>query len=364
MKNKCTLLIDGNWLLQSRFSVIGKGFEIDMPKIAREKSTNDLVELMAKSINVMLNKFPSIDNILLVTDGGSWRKHIEKPKTRKNVEYKGNRETQEKYDWDSIWAALKILSNNFVKYNITYSCSRDIEGDDWIWHWSDRLNKEGINCIIWSSDNDLKQLVKFNESSGAFTMWYNDKHGGVFHQSLKPEEDAIDFFMKPMIFNQTLEEIKKSLRGKMSYIYPSDIILSKIICGDSGDNIKPVASYESNGRTYNITERMWKDISDYSNIASISSLIGNENTTADFICEYKKFKSEGVCKEDVLENILYNTKMVWLDESIIPSKYKEIMDKCEYKVIDIKFIKNNFKVLCNTEKEIEEIYDEIEKLFD
>ena len=65
--NKCTLLIDGNWLLLSRFSVIGKGFEINMPEVAKEHAQRELQELMAKSISIILNRFPVIDNVVLVS---------------------------------------------------------------------------------------------------------------------------------------------------------------------------------------------------------------------------------------------------------------------------------------------------------
>lgn len=366
---KCVLLIDGNWLLQSRFSVLGKFFKTENSNDIKQLGTNNLVDMMARSINVMLNRFPFIDNVILVSDGGSWRKSIEKPTSRIGVEYKGNRETQNEFDWDYIWAALKILSNNFVKNNITYSCYRDIEGDDWIWHWSRYLNNKGVNCIIWSSDNDLKQLVLNNVQTNAFVMWYNDRNGGFLDSSLNEkcssEDEMLDFFLKPPTqFNPVLENVKRVLKNGISYVYPSDIILSKIMCGDAGDNIKPVATYELNGRTYGLTQKMWKDISETTKISTIQNLIGNENLAAKYICEYKNFKKENVSKQMVLENIKYNIQLVWLDKSIIPEYCISIMDKCEYKTIDINMVKHNYKTLCDTDKEIENIVEEIESLFD
>lgn len=365
MENKCTLIIDGNWLLQSRFSVMSKNFKTELPAEIKNNATQDLVDLMAKSINVILNRFGFIDNIILVSDGGSWRKHIEKPNTREGIEYKGNREPQKEFDWEYIWPALKILSNNFIKNNITYSCAYDIEGDDWIWYWTRKLNEKGTNCIIWSSDNDLKQLVNKDINTGAITMWYNDRNGGFISSELEcKDDDVLDFFMKPIYFNQTLENIKKILKNNIHYVYPSDIILNKIICGDSGDNIKPVASFEKNGRTYNITEKIWDEISDRNNIININNLIGNEGLVAGFIKEYKKFKKEIISEQDIYNNIIYNTQMVWLDKTIIPIKYINIMDKNEYKIADINYIKHNYKVLCNNNKEVEEIFNEIENLFE
>lgn len=363
-KNKCTLLIDGNWLLQSRFSVIGKGFEMNASNTAKNKANKDLTDLMAKSIVVILNRFPIIDNIILVTDGGSWRKSIEKPADRQDVIYKGNRSADEKYDWGTIWKSLKILSDNFVKHNITYTCARDVEGDDWIWYWSRKLNTSGINCIIWSSDNDLKQLVQKDNKTGAFTAWYNDRNGAFLSNDFKPQDDVIDFFMQPVYYNPTLESFKKSLKKNIQYIYPSDIILSKIICGDTGDNIKPVISYKKGTRNYNITEKMWQEIAADYNISSINNLIGSEDSTADFICNYKKFKNEPTTnKQNVTENIIYNTKMVWLNESVIPDRIIKVMGESEYYLFDLNYIKNNYKVLCDTPEEIDELFNDVDGLF-
>ena len=79
MANKCTLLIDGNWLLISRFSVMTQLFREDQPSIALEAATEDLRDMMAKSINIILNRFREIDNVVMISDGGSWRKQLPVP---------------------------------------------------------------------------------------------------------------------------------------------------------------------------------------------------------------------------------------------------------------------------------------------
>lgn len=366
---KCVLIIDGNWLLQSRFSMLGKFFKKENPDITKQSGTNKLVDMMARSINVMLNRFPVVDNIILVSDGGSWRKNIKKPNSRKDIEYKGNRSQHEEFDWDYIWSALKILSDRFVEKNITYSNAKGIEGDDWIWYWSRYLNNKGINCIIWSSDNDLKQLVQNNEQTNSFTMWYNDKSGGFLHTDVNEvvdsESDILNFFFnRPIGYNQTLEQIKHILKSCVSYINPSNIILSKIMCGDSGDNIKPAASYIKKNRTYGLTQKMWNDISIQSKIRSIDDLLGHENEIAKDICNYKNFQKENVDVNDVFNNIIYNTQLVWLHESIIPTQYIKIMENSEYKSIDINSIRHNYKTLCGDDNEVVNMIDEIENLFD
>ena len=94
-KSKLTLIVDGNWLLMSRLRVLENRYLDDY------ELCHELQLMMIKSINVVLRTFPSIDNIIFVADGGSWRNNIEIPSclhheiAGKDVEYKGNREKSE-----------------------------------------------------------------------------------------------------------------------------------------------------------------------------------------------------------------------------------------------------------------------------
>ena len=67
--NKCTLLCDFNWLTISRFSVINKGFDKRLPEDALNEAKEELKDMLARSINVILNRFPAIDDLVIVADG-------------------------------------------------------------------------------------------------------------------------------------------------------------------------------------------------------------------------------------------------------------------------------------------------------
>ena len=98
-KSKLTLIVDGNWLLMSRKSVMNNRFNTD------EELIKELKVLMIKSLNVVLRTFPSIDNIMFVSDGGSWRNNIEIPEflQKEGIEYKGNRVQDPNTDWKVIF---------------------------------------------------------------------------------------------------------------------------------------------------------------------------------------------------------------------------------------------------------------------
>ena len=130
MKNKCTLICDFNWLTISRFSVINKGFDKTLPEHALDEAKEELKDMLAKSINVILNRFPTIDDIVIVADGGSWRKQIPVPEQLKNITYKGNRQADVEMSWDHIWAASSEILENCRKEGITVAQYNNIEGDD------------------------------------------------------------------------------------------------------------------------------------------------------------------------------------------------------------------------------------------
>ena len=99
-----TLIVDGNWLLMSRLSVLNNRF-------ADEYELNQELKLMLiKSINKVLRFFPFIDNIIFVADGGSWRNQVPMPECRKReetsgviVDYKGTRVKSTDINWDLLF---------------------------------------------------------------------------------------------------------------------------------------------------------------------------------------------------------------------------------------------------------------------
>ena len=362
MQNKLTLLIDFNWFGISRASVLMKGFEKSQPKIVREQTAIELKELFARSINIILNRFKEIDNIIIVSDGGSWRKQLPIPKCLENVTYKGNRSQSVELDWDLIYKTFEEFIKHCKEIGITCTSHFNIEGDDWVWYWSRRLNSEGIHTMIWSSDNDLKQLVQIDENTHAFTAWYNDKNGLWLPKSIDTTFDEFEFFMKPEYTSYVLETIKsQSNKKQVSYIDPLEIILNKIFCGDAGDNIKSIIRYEKNGRIYRFSEKDYEKIVKDLSLDSIDKFLNSFNDISKYICELKKYKPYHIKKQDIIDMLEYNTKLVWLCEKVIPETIIVTMNQQEYKNYDLNYIKSNFKILLEEDDSIKEIFEDIFK---
>ena len=360
IKNKCTLLIDGNWLLISRFSIMRTMFDSNSNKqelnIAKEK----LKDMLAMSIFTVLQRLPEVDNIILISDGGSWRKNLPVPSQLEDITYKGNRSHSSEISWDYVFDAFNEFANNCRECGITTCHELDVEGDDWCWYWSKYLNNQNINCIIWTSDHDLIQLVRENTYSSV--VWYNERSNistayiPESMQDVKPDPEDFDFFLQPIKYKSPIIESFLNKMNKVNYINPNSIINEKVICGDAGDNIKSVARVVKNNRCYGVGKSEWKKISDKYNINTIQDLITHLDSVSEAITQIKKFKD--VSKDNVQELIKYNIQLVWLDESTIPHEVQDKMKSTEYKTIDIEYFKGSYKTLLgNNELETQEIVD-------
>lgn len=362
--NNLTLICDMNYVLMSRFSVVG-GFEKGSPERTLQIAQQNLTDMLARSINIMINRFPMVDNIILVGDGGSWRKQLNIPDQLKDITYKGNREKNDTIDWHHVFGALNDLMKNARNNNITVSQTLSAEGDDWVWYWSKKLNSQGVNTLIWSIDRDLQQLVQKNED-GVFTAWYSDRSGLCLPENCMERKkfDPIDFFMSPLEYsNQLIDKLKTCSGNKVAYVNPDEIVIEKVLCGDSGDNIKAIVRYDKGGRTYRFSEGDLKKYQEHDlPMSTVEDLKECKEDIANWVVNNKKYKPYHIKKNDVLEMLDYNIKLVWLSEETIPKPVIQSMNEVEYKQFDVNTLRSNYKILAKTneDNDIENIFEEIQ----
>lgn len=317
-KSTLTILIDGNWLLMSRMAVMSRDYIGDTTLMMKK-----LKQLMCRSINAMLRQFPDIDNIIFVADGGSWRDDVEQPESvaKYNIDYKGQRKKSDVIDWNIVWDEyddfIRILSDSS---DITVMRCHGVEGDDWCWWWSKKLNEENTNVIIWSADRDLTQLVKTDPNSGTFTvtMYTRGKNTILTEQAAEVQCDCYDIgkmFGNPHwdLYTRLLNKIEKQCT-EVKRINPEMVVLDKIFRGDVSDNIFPaIKRVSASGKEYRISEKLLYDFTgDVTNDEDISYYINKIYNT-------KQFNGKTAYTEsDALEHALYNRKLVMMDEKYYP----------------------------------------------
>lgn len=320
-KSKLTLLVDGNWLLMSRLSVLNNNYVDDF------ELCQDLKLLMIKSINVVLRTFPFIDNVIFCADGGSWRNKIEIPSCLHHeeegqlVEYKGTRTRSADVNWDVIFDGYNDFISVLQQTGITACKEKDIEGDDWIYHWSKYLNSQGTNCIIWSKDNDLKQLVS-TDSNKCFTIWWN-KDYGVFTD--EHEENEFDFMFN-YAYSQN-EELFNNIVSKSvntTQINPKHIVINKILKGDGSDNILPIILRKSKPDSEKKFKISSKDIDyslDYHNDEAVLSYLHSVLSSKKYLNKVEHTEQE------IFDHFKYNRQLVVLETSSYPENILEIFNE-------------------------------------
>lgn len=352
-KSKLTLIVDGNWLLMSRLSVLSKKF-IDDYELNQE-----LKLMLVKSINVVLRTFPLIDNIIFVADAGSWRNDIEIPDflikekelEGQSAEYKGNRIKSDDINWDLLFASYDEFITKLKECGITASQETGVEGDDWCYHWSTLLNSQGTNCIIWTKDNDLKQLVKI-DGDKCFTAWWNADNG-LFLKTYTEDEFNFLFNTEFNVNEEILNELISKSKS-VTKINPSDIVIEKIIKGDAGDNIYPIILKKSNGKSDRKFKVSSKDIDyqlNYNDDNEITNYIEHIINSKNYIGKIEK------PEKDIITHFKYNRMLVALQEDSYPDSIKQIFENYNdyYVSKDIKNVEEQLQAESNKLKGILDI---------
>lgn len=354
---KTTLIIDGNWLMMSRFFVNKDKFTIDefsSESINEEKFKNarkELANQLANSISVNLARFNNqITNVILVSDNGSWRKKLDIPDINiKQEKYKGNRKKDSNVAWEYVYGALDELRDGFKEIGLTISNAHDIEGDDWCMYWAKKLNDEGINAIIWSVDADLKQLVSFNDV--AYTIW-QQKEQIVAPICMYEDDSTFESMFKPTIYCPSFERYKDNF--KVDYINVNDIIIEKIFCGDSSDNIFGIIRRSKGSKTFKMTKKMLEKVLEELKITTLKECEEQlDNIWNTFFKQKPSFKNDLiVTKEQFKNHFFYNKQLVLLKMEMLPDYLYEEFAKSDYKEIEnINEVINNYtKLLSNEEK--------------
>lgn len=329
--NKFVLLIDGNWLLMSRVSVMFDKFAKVLPQQDIVRSKEQLKDLICQSIYTILHKYNGlIDDIVFVKDGGSWRKHVERPDIIKDVDYKGTRTKDETIDFASIFGVLDELVDEMYDngYNVAKECG--VEGDDWIAAYTRYFFSQGISTLIWSTDRDLQQLIRASKDRQCFVAWtdgtkkiavptvYNDRNDIM--------EVLLNFDTKSILFDNLYQRAVEH-HMDVQYIDGESVVTEKIICGDTSDNIKSVCILHRGGKNYGVSKNDYKKICGECGITTVDELFEKKDDVVRAIRGIKRLAGTDYTDTDIEECMEYNRKMVQLNEENLDNNIREIINK-------------------------------------
>ena len=347
------LIIDGNYFIYSRLFVLprqkmpaefGESSSVDTRFMSTEYEMAIFMRKLAMDFASELRKVKNITGRIVFTqDSKSWRKDL-----FPDAEYKANREQDSKIHWANVHKVVEEFTEFLKERGVIIHRVQGAEGDDLIYAWTSALNSEGQNCIIWSGDTDLMQLVNYNRSTDAYTIWYDNTRSKLavypgFQKYLEikdgtKQEEYDDIFNIDnvlIISNQIKQEIKTFITTnniEVNEIFCDEYIFSKILAGDRGDNIKSVYSVEKIGktgkpRTSKISEEKSKSI-----VSTFKKRHGRFSSMYLFDEFYKKEILKMIAAEmkltsadELLPNLELNTNLILLHSSTIPEALQTIM---------------------------------------
>jgi 5'-3' exonuclease len=267
---KHTLIIDGNYFVHSRLFVLPrvKGKQLLGDIEGQEQLMRKLCIDLASEVRKMT---PFVDQVVVAVDSKSWRKDLFPA-----AAYKGTRVLDDSVNWSNVFDVYEQWQGILATKGVIVHKVPGAEADDILFGWANALNNEGKNCIVWTGDRDLIQLVNYNKATDAYTLWYYNSQRKLLafegFESLLESNAATDLSNDDMLFNMSSaavmnnsikEEFQKWIvknTVQIQEINCDAFIFSKILQGDKSDNIKSVVTWtkqtkEGSIRNYSITEK-------------------------------------------------------------------------------------------------------------
>jgi len=290
---------------------------------------------------------PFIDQVVVAVDSKSWRKDL-----FPEAEYKGTRTVDTTVNWEGVYNMYDQFREVLAKQGVIVQQTNGAEADDILFAWSTELNNLGKNCIVWTGDRDLIQLVDYTQATDGYTLWYyNTKRALIAFEGFSEvlaEPEVIQENNDDLLFNMAssetisggikadIREWAKKNRVNVEEIQSREFIFKKILTGDRSDNIASVVSYNktmSNGkvRTYSITDKQAEKI-----LNQYQKDFGQFEVEQLFVKESREKMCDAIYRvvsnstiESIQANLMQNIQLMLLHVRTIPDPilkaiYKEI----------------------------------------
>jgi len=381
-------------------------------KITNPSQKDWLVSKFLGSLRATITGYRPWGFILCLDEKSSWRHECDYYKRIPNrvkgvVNEKGYKGTRIKKDdgtdWDTINEAhesfTKIIQRNF-EFTV-HRCAR-AEADDVMAYVCSMANRAGLETLIFSSDGDANQLLnrksyRINPNTHTLYLSYDmekivlaiqqelmsgilSKNRNKLYRNLRYILNKTDSYIHP----KTKKYDKYPLILNIEYVVPWGYMLTKIIRGDSGDNIHPINCWKKKSPSGKVSIRKtapksiegfikslileyeakenetgkphkmsMKNLYDESFITRVVDFVFNEDKSGDF---EKKSEEEIVSiKGDIRRGYLNNRNMVLINPKELPT---DVMNSL--KMIPFDNAQTRFKYSSKIENYKEHLNDEEE----
>lgn len=307
-----------------------------------EEDVAQFVVKFATDVIYQLKTFKP-NNVIIATDSQhAWRKDILPGENG----YKANRKKDDNINWDNIFNGanelIKIMSENELYFASVDHC----EADDICAMCKELVFEkyQDYNIIIVSADADLRQLIEFNKLSQQYCAVYNTTSRGkggkrYFYVTQEMKDwldtsDQIDIFFSNMDGNkQYLKDLfTNNTNMELTVEDPNNVVLSKIFCGDDGDNVPAFYEWWKDGKKMRISPGRYKKIREKCKFDNVGQLLEKYTGIKKVIDEIVKRPVEDL---DVKERLDRQMSLVVLNSEYFPQEIKNYKESISYMLENI-----------------------------
>ena len=240
---------------------------------------------MATDIAYIVRSFMPAKVVFCTDSKHSWRKDVYE-------DYKANRERPDTFNWDNIFDALNRFKAHLESKGYLFAETEHAEADDLMALIKETVIDAGypdfanMNVILVSADADIRQLISFNRDTHQYCAVFNEigrGPGGFKHIYVTPEmlEWYNDTTTGNDIFFTGLDADRQYLKGildsnlkiRIEAVDPESVLLTKIFCGDDGDNVPAFYEwYGSTGKRVRVTATKQKAILETLGVGTMQEL--------------------------------------------------------------------------------------------
>lgn len=262
-------------------------------------------------------------------------------------DYKGTRKYDDEKDWTKIYETFDNVRESLSNKGFITSSVMNAEADDMAALWSKYLMDNGEDVILVSSDKDWTQLVSFDTDKKIFCACYNPIANNRGQKKLYISyeidewlntEDKVDIFFTN--FDSIKNKIKniESVDSKIykELIDPERVVLDKIMCGDTSDNVPAFFSYYKNGKKVRVTPLKAGHVFESLNIHNVNDLIRENDSHALKDALEREMRHD--IDVDFEERLMRQRKMVELNISLFPINIVDDFNKHVERVKDTGYI--------------------------
>lgn len=338
MNNKLHIIIDLSNILYRSVYACSYGRDARISDFGTQYERNVLIRYITASITRIANAFMA-DRVIIVCDTNTrWRNSLYNTAT--GDRYKGTRKHDETKNWDSIYKDIEKLKKIYKANGFVITSIEGAEADDDAAMWTEKLLADGDDVVLVSSDGDWRQLCSYDKDKKNFCICYNPMKNSSslfgteeFMNAMNDNSgEGLDIFFTSTR-NHHLDNIKNAKTDeKLNYkvIDPNDVVLEKIMCGDTSDNVHSIFEYYKNGKKVRITPLKAGKIFESLNVKNVQDLVQS--------CNEGKLQPaiEGVMKNtiddgDINEMLMRQRRLVELRSILFPYEITEAFNKHYYK---------------------------------